>query len=178
MFDSASALLERTNLDFGWSWEDAQVLGFAVQLDSVTAEKAWNFRVRKAVLSAMAPRDEMYARQFAAIAATRDTARYTRLARLRNDHHWEYNTVVKMARQKTPRPEYAYVPGSWRHPHWTFFWAKLLGLLLTTFALSLGAPFWFDTLNKIINIRAAGRAPATTPAPTPADGTKPGDAKP
>jgi len=34
-----------------------------------------------------------------------------------------------------------------------------VGLLLTVTALSLGAPFWFDTLNKIINVRAAGRAP-------------------
>jgi len=37
--------------------------------------------------------------------------------------------------------------------------AKIVGLLLTVTALSLGAPFWFDTLNKIINVRAAGRAP-------------------
>lgn len=33
---------------------------------------------------------------------------------------------------------------------------KLIGLLLTTFAISLGAPFWFDMLKKIINIRNAG----------------------
>lgn len=33
---------------------------------------------------------------------------------------------------------------------------KLIGMLLTTFAISLGAPFWFDMLKKIINIRNAG----------------------
>jgi hypothetical protein len=38
-------------------------------------------------------------------------------------------------------------------------WPKLLGLILTAIAVSLGAPFWFDVLNKIINIRSAGRAP-------------------
>jgi hypothetical protein len=37
---------------------------------------------------------------------------------------------------------------------------KLAGILLTTFALSLGAPFWFDSLNKIINLRSAGKPPA------------------
>jgi hypothetical protein len=37
--------------------------------------------------------------------------------------------------------------------------AKVVGLLLTVIALSLGAPFWFDTLNKIINVRSSGRAP-------------------
>jgi hypothetical protein len=32
---------------------------------------------------------------------------------------------------------------------------KLLGWLLTTFAISVGAPFWFDVLSKIIQVRAA-----------------------
>ena len=31
---------------------------------------------------------------------------------------------------------------------------KALGLLLTAFAISQGAPFWFDLLNKIIVIRS------------------------
>jgi hypothetical protein len=35
----------------------------------------------------------------------------------------------------------------------------LLGWLLTGVAVSLGAPFWFDTLNRFMNIRAAGTAP-------------------
>lgn len=43
------------------------------------------------------------------------------------------------------------------------FWAKLLGLLLTGIALALGAPFWFDLLNKVISIRASGRSPEEKP---------------
>jgi len=35
----------------------------------------------------------------------------------------------------------------------------LVGWLFTAIAVSLGAPFWFDTLNKFMNIRAAGTAP-------------------
>jgi hypothetical protein len=35
----------------------------------------------------------------------------------------------------------------------------LLGWLLTVLALSLGAPFWFDVLNRFMNLRNAGRAP-------------------
>ncbi len=42
-------------------------------------------------------------------------------------------------------------------------WAKLIGLLLTALAISLGAPFWFDLLNKVISIRAAGRSPEEKP---------------
>ena len=42
-----------------------------------------------------------------------------------------------------------------------FIWylTKIFGLLLTAGAASLGAPFWFDVLNKIITIRSAGKAP-------------------
>ena len=36
---------------------------------------------------------------------------------------------------------------------------KLLGLMLTTLAVSLGAPFWFDLLNKFIIIRGVGKSP-------------------
>jgi hypothetical protein len=43
------------------------------------------------------------------------------------------------------------------------FFVKLLGFLVTGLAVSLGAPFWFDTLNKIIAIRLAGRAPDEKP---------------
>ena len=48
----------------------------------------------------------------------------------------------------------------------------IVGWLLTALAVSLGAPFWFDTLNKFMSIRAAGKAPEERPktpktVPTP-----------
>lgn len=36
---------------------------------------------------------------------------------------------------------------------------KLLGLLATTLAISQGAPFWFDLLQKVVNLRLAGDEP-------------------
>jgi len=36
---------------------------------------------------------------------------------------------------------------------------KLMGLFLTTGAVSLGAPFWFDVLNKLVNLRSSGNRP-------------------
>ena len=36
---------------------------------------------------------------------------------------------------------------------------KLLGWIVTALAVSLGAPFWFDLLSKIINIRNSGKVP-------------------
>jgi uncharacterized integral membrane protein len=43
---------------------------------------------------------------------------------------------------------------------------KLLGLLLTVLALSLGAPFWFDALTKLASLRQSGPKPKTAPATT------------
>jgi hypothetical protein len=36
---------------------------------------------------------------------------------------------------------------------------KILGLILTAIAISLGAPFWFDLLNMFMNLRATGEKP-------------------
>jgi len=42
------------------------------------------------------------------------------------------------------------------------FWGwvlKIVGLLATIFAVSLGAPFWFDVLNKFMTFRSSGAPP-------------------
>ena len=44
------------------------------------------------------------------------------------------------------------------NPPWGWL-AKLAGLLLTTIAISVGAPFWFDLLKRIMNIRSSGPEP-------------------
>jgi hypothetical protein len=36
---------------------------------------------------------------------------------------------------------------------------SIFGWLITALAISLGAPFWFDLLNKFINLRNAGKNP-------------------
>jgi hypothetical protein len=47
----------------------------------------------------------------------------------------------------------------------SWFILKFVGLLLTAAAASLGAPFWFDVLNRFISIRSAGKAPEESPKP-------------
>ena len=42
---------------------------------------------------------------------------------------------------------------------WAIAPTHIFGWFLTAVAASLGAPFWFDTLNKFMNIRAAGTSP-------------------
>ncbi len=44
---------------------------------------------------------------------------------------------------------------------WILFWiGKLIGMALTVVAIMMGAPFWFDILNKVSNIRGSGKRPA------------------
>jgi len=50
-----------------------------------------------------------------------------------------------------PQRQYLYDPGH--------FVGALLGWFLTALAASLGAPFWFDTLQRFVNIRSNGRSP-------------------
>ena len=61
---------------------------------------------------------------------------------------------------------------SWNPLEWTEWsgWLSNLsfhgvGWLLTALAASLGAPFWFDMLNKVMSIRSAGKAPEEKPKP-------------
>lgn len=42
---------------------------------------------------------------------------------------------------------------------WRIWLERIIGWLLTMLAISLGAPFWFDILNKIMNVRFAGKSP-------------------
>ncbi|MFZ0504317.1 MAG: hypothetical protein WAM44_11435 [Chthoniobacterales bacterium] len=44
---------------------------------------------------------------------------------------------------------------------------KVVGLLISALAVSLGAPFWFDTLSKFMNVRGAGKVPDTKTSTKP-----------
>jgi hypothetical protein len=45
---------------------------------------------------------------------------------------------------------------SWQFP------LKVLGILLTSAAVALGAPFWFDALSKLGSLRSSGPPPKAT----------------
>lgn len=50
----------------------------------------------------------------------------------------------------------------WQNPphEWKAWLVKIAGLLVTTFAVSLGAPFWFDILQRVMQVRSTGPKPA------------------
>jgi len=55
------------------------------------------------------------------------------------------------------------VPDKW----WPGRVVKFFGLLISVLAVSQGAPFWFDTLNKFVNLRGAGTPPGETKKSAP-----------
>lgn len=47
----------------------------------------------------------------------------------------------------------------WVGWHWWDWAVKLVGLLITVAAASMGASFWFDLLSKLLNLRMTGKKP-------------------
>ncbi len=45
---------------------------------------------------------------------------------------------------------------------WTWWLGKIVGIIATVLAISQGAPFWFDLLQKVVNLRLAGAPPETS----------------
>jgi hypothetical protein len=53
--------------------------------------------------------------------------------------------------------------GDWNGLRWA------VGIAITGFSLSFGAPFWFELLVKLVNIRRSGKRPEKTPVPKDKD---------
>lgn len=63
---------------------------------------------------------------------------------------------------------YASKPEAYKGQFYVNLFSTLIGILFTALAATLGAPFWFDMLGKLINLRAIGKPPTETGAtPTP-----------
>ena len=64
-------------------------------------------------------------------------------------------------------------PKKWENYGGSDVLVDLTGVLLTALAISLGAPFWFDLLSKLVKLRAAGGVRGGAGTRTPEDGTPP-----
>ncbi|MEO6913507.1 MAG: hypothetical protein ABI182_05745 [Candidatus Baltobacteraceae bacterium] len=51
---------------------------------------------------------------------------------------------------------------NWVFPPAGGWWMKIAGLLISWFAVMLGAPFWFDLLQRLVPVRLSGDKPAVT----------------
>lgn len=88
-----------------------------------------------------------------------DTVRYDSLLILHNEHLLaQVDSLIVTVNGANSPLGLGWTKAEWVSVKSNFLslFNKLIGLILTTFAISLGAPFWFDMLKKIINIRNAG----------------------
>jgi hypothetical protein len=77
---------------------------------------------------------------------------------------------IDMSLSASSIPIDAFVDTNLRHFVWQRFTSiqRFLGALITLVAITLGAPFWFDVLGNIVNVRMAGAKPeASSGAPAP-----------
>jgi hypothetical protein len=127
------------------------------------------------------------------LASTRYDAAMADLAELQLPIGWEDPSMPAAEDGDLDEPRFRLIrddaTDDWPGPIWApggagrwyrAFDQHLLGWLLTILAISLGAPFWFDTLNRVIAIRSAGKAPEEAPrAPREVPKPKePGDERP
>lgn len=59
------------------------------------------------------------------------------------------------------------LPFLWNKATDAVTWSVIAGWLITAIAISLGAPFWFDALGKLANLRTTGKKPKPDPDPGP-----------
>lgn len=95
----------------------------------------------------------------------------------------EVCTVFRLTCPESDNEETLPAPGVLDFLRHAPFWSKFFGVLLTTFALTFGAPFWFDLLNQLVNLRTSlkPKAPesdetAGTPDTKPSDNKQPANA--
>lgn len=82
--------------------------------------------------------------------------------------------LVGLEQQLRPFP-LGWPDGNWPKDNAEIWWWALLkglGIVWTGIALSLGAPFWFDLLQKFMSLRAAGGKPASSTDPGPGPNRK------
>jgi len=98
---------------------------------------------------------------FVAILANVDTIRFAR--RMYHDPVERQAAVVMagaIVKNQAATPmvsvqESGVLPIGWPDAEWPAHWfTRIVGWLMSAFAVSLGAPFWFDLLNRIVMIRS------------------------
>lgn len=91
-----------------------------------------------------------------------------------DETHQRFGIMPNSPKTNLPQPLWNNTLGKWisrpyiwlvahfhrpQHWNWNILFPALCGWGLTAIAASLGAPFWFDLLQRIMNLRANGRSP-------------------
>lgn len=151
---SFNEVMDRTS---GWYKRRVQIILFFIGLALVTAMNADTFAVAnrlwkddalRAAVAQQAQRQanvEACAKEGQPTTDKQPTNAVDRAAQC-IDRVEELGLPIGWPQEARPSNEWGY--GDWG--------GKILGLLVTAFALTLGAPFWFDLLGKVSRLRSTG----------------------
>ena len=157
----------------GWYKRRTHAWLFAIALVMVGVVNADSFAIGERLWKDKALRAAVVAQANKAVADTQ--------AECAKETPGEEKTAAEKAGACVDQVEELDIPLGWSaatRPDGVWGWAgKVIGLLVTTLALSLGAPFWFDLLGKVARLRGAGPpSPPAEAAPLPAEPTGKGSA--
>jgi hypothetical protein len=122
-------------------------------------------RIAETLWTSAAARDEVAA--VAQLYGCKDEASCNDKGKDKTDYTAERETVkdnLKLLPLGYGNIKFSDVVSEVRHPtrellgRWAF---NLCGLILMAIAVSLGSPFWFDLVNRLVNIRMVGQKPET-----------------
>jgi hypothetical protein len=155
----------------GWYKAKAQVITVVVSLLVVGFSNADTIQWVKAlsndsaVRQALVAQAEVYAKRDAAtpFIATKDSVQSQHVAasvETKKGASGEIDSLTVAAKRikgNLDEIKKLGIPFGWGESSTEDGWlSKVVGLLLTVLATSLGAPFWFDMLKKVVNIKTAG----------------------
>ena len=131
----------------GWYRKETQTILFTIGLVLAVALNVDTIRVANALSQNQTLRETIVAKAQESVAAARPATGVPEDQRLSVDAN-----AARIDGLKTEIEGLGY-PIGWVGPK-TFGLSTLAGWLITAFALTLGAPFWFDLLNKLMVIRS------------------------
>lgn len=101
----------------------------------------------------------LYAKQLVEKNANTKLDNLTNLTKVKNEVDQALDNVALPFGWNEPNRLEVYAKGKLLFPA---LMAKLLGWILSGVAISMGSAFWFEALNKIVNIRNAGKKPPSS----------------
>lgn len=146
----------------GWYKRQSQVIVFILATLLVISLNVDSFQLGKAFLRDQNLRNLMVTNADKLVKATPNTDP--------TDLQTQLATIDDLNLPIGRNSETAKFPASTKD-HFAHCCGHVVGWFATIFAISLGAPFWFDILKSVMNIRGAGKVPKAKNSPTAAKGS-------
>jgi hypothetical protein len=175
---SYDEMMERVS---GWYKRTVQLILFLIAIAVVAGINADSFTIGQRLWKDDAVRSAVVAQANKTIANTQAECTQAETSTDTTQAGTELTAAEKAAKCLDQIKELG-IPVGWTSdtsPHsWEAVLGKIFGLLLTVFAVQLGAPFWFDLLGKVSRLRGSGNPPSSGSSGSPSSPSQPGDQAP